>query len=250
MRARTAMAATTIGGVAAGIGWQRWRRRWRATPEEQVAALAGDDHVAEPATQSTLAVEIDAPVEDVWPWIVQLGADRGGFYSYDWLENLFGLGIHSASRVVPEWQVLDVGDVIAADRAGTGGWYVVALIPVDTLAIQLADFGRGRVARRDEGLRWEFLWTFALVRVDEQRCRLLVRERVAFGRRLARWAMTPFAFVSFVMTRRMMLGIRLRATSRSPCVAPGTAGETGRQGPGRWSRPCADVAHRIDQLGG
>jgi hypothetical protein len=143
--------------------------------------------------------------------LLQLGADRGGFYSYDWLENDFGLQIHSASRIEPDWQTLEVGDVVAANRARTGGWYVVRLEPDDTLVLKTADLLRGRPTRRDEGLRWEFLWTFALVPAGERRCRLLVRERVAFDSRLTRVAMFPLGFVSFVMTRKMMLGIKQRA---------------------------------------
>lgn len=65
-------------------------------------ALPGDDAVAEPATQVTRGITIDAPAAAVWRWLVQIGADRGGFYSYDRLENLFGLGIHSADEIVPE----------------------------------------------------------------------------------------------------------------------------------------------------
>ncbi len=77
---------------------------WGATGEEAREGLPGDELVAEPATQVTRAITIRAPRDVVWRWVVQLGADRGGFYSYDWLENLFRLGIHNADRVVPEWQ--------------------------------------------------------------------------------------------------------------------------------------------------
>jgi hypothetical protein len=188
-----------------------WQERWGATAEEQALALPGDDLVAEPAQQVTRAVSIDAPPHAVWPWLVQLGADRGGFYSYDVLENLFGLRVHSEDTVVEEWQGLAVGDLVAANRARTGGWYVVAFLPDEALVMQVADLRAGRPVRRDDRVGWEFQWTFALRPTPDGGTRLLVRERVAFGRPLMRWAMAPVGLVSFVMTRRMLLGIKERA---------------------------------------
>jgi hypothetical protein len=206
--------------VVAYERWAKpWHQRWGATPEELTARLPGDEHVAEPATQITRAITIEAPPEAVWPWIVQLGADRGGFYSYDWLENLFGLGIHSASDIVAAWQDLRVGDTVYANRARTGGWYVMDLHPAQALVLKIADLNAGRPVRRDEQLGWEFLWTFAL-RPDRQRAtpgstRLLVRERTAFDHALTRTLMGPVGIVSFVMTRRMMLGIKALAEDQA-----------------------------------
>ena len=180
-----------------------------------VRLLPGDDLVAEPATQVTRAITVDAPADQVWPWVVQLGADRGGFYSYDWLENLFGLGIHSADRVVPEWQQRAVGDLVHADAAGTGGWYVVRVVPHEALVLKMADVASGRPLRRDEQLRWEFLWTFATKDQGDGTTRLLVRERVGFGSAVTRLLMSPIGLVSFVMTRKTMRGIKARAESTS-----------------------------------
>jgi hypothetical protein len=151
----------------------------------------------------------------VWPWIVQLGADRGGFYTYDRLENLFGLGIHSACDVVDEWQDLGVGHVVYADRARTGGWYVVELRPQEALVLQVGDLATGRPLRRDEKLRWEFQWTFALRDVSGGGTRLLVRERVAFDSAVTKALMAPVGVVSFVMTRGMLRGIKSRVEARS-----------------------------------
>lgn len=202
-------------------------RGWAATDEEAALILPGDELVAEPASQVTRAITIDAPVEEVWPWVVQLGADRGGFYSYDLLEDLFGLGIHSAHDIVADWQQRAVGDFVAANRAGTGGWYVGLVEPGAVLALLLANPAEGRPARRDEGLRWEFLWTFALRATAEGRGRLLVRERTAFASAATRWLLAPIRPVSFVMTRRMLLGIRARsvggARRRRRAVAPARA---------------------------
>jgi hypothetical protein len=190
-----------------------WQQRWGATDEEVALTLPGDELVEPPATQVTRAITIDASREEVWPWILQLGADRGGFYTYDRLEDLFGLGIHSADSIVDQWQDLGVGDVVYGDRARTGGWYVMEVRPLEALVLQVGDLAAGRPLRRDEGLRWEFSWTFALRGAPTGGTRLLVRERVAFGSALTRTLMAPLGPVSFVMTRGMLLGIRSRAGS-------------------------------------
>lgn len=210
--------------AAAAAGYRRWftpwHQRWGATDEEIALALPGEEHVEHPAIQVTRAITIDAAREQVWPWIVQLGADRGGFYTYDWLENLFGLGIHSAEDIVDEWQDLEVGDVVHADRAGTGGWYVVELVPNEALVLQVGDLQAGRPLERDDQLKWAFLWTFAVRDTPDGRTRLLVRERVAFGSPITRVVMAPVGLVSFVMTRGMLLGIKSRVEARAGSSAP------------------------------
>lgn len=190
-----------------------WQERWGATDEELVASLPGDDLIAEPAGQVTRAIEIAAPPEAVWPWVIQLGADRGGFYSYDWLENLFRLGIHSADRIVPEWQERAGGDLMHADAAGGSGWYVMDVRPPHALVVQMANVKAGRPFRRDEPPFMEFTWAFVLQSHEDGRTRLLVRERVAFGNRLAQVAGSPVGLISFVMTQKMMRGIKTRAAA-------------------------------------
>ncbi len=192
-----------------------WHERWGATDEEVNGHLPGDELVAEPATQSTRGITIDAAREDVWPWVIQLGADRGGFYTYDWLENLFGLGIHSADEVVPEWQQRTVGDLVYANAAGSGGWYITDVRPHEALVLKMANVEASRPAQRDELLRWEFLWTFAVKEGGGGTTRLLVRERVGFGSKVTQFLMAPVGFVSFVMTQKMMRGIKARAEAAS-----------------------------------
>ena len=204
-----AAAATAAAGYRTVLG--PWHQRWGASEEEAGSPLPGDDLVAEPATQATRAITVRAPADQVWPWVVQLGADRGGFYSYDWLENLFGLGIHSADRIHPDWQRRAVGDLVYADAAGTGGWYVVQVVPGEVLVLKLANVAAGHPARRDEQLRWEFLWTFATRDQGDGTTRLLVRERTGFGSVATRVLMSPLGLVSFVMTQKTMRGIKARA---------------------------------------
>ena len=99
--------------VAAGLACLRARvLRWGATDEEVNLALPGDELVPHADLTATRAVTVGAAVDGVWPWIAQLGQGRGGFYSYDFLENLVGCDIHSADRIVPAWQSIDVGDEV------------------------------------------------------------------------------------------------------------------------------------------
>jgi hypothetical protein len=204
--------------MAALVAYRRkvrpWHERWGATDEELSLPLPGDELIAEPAGQTTRGITIDAAPEDVWPWVIQIGADRGGFYSYDWLENLFGLDIHSADEVVPEWQQRAVGDLMHADAKGSGGWYVMEVRPNEALVVKMANLKESRPWRRDEWPFMEFTWTFAVPTGANGSTRLLVRERVGFGNRLARFMAAPIGLVSFAMTQKMMRGIKERAESR------------------------------------
>ncbi|WP_318569027.1 hypothetical protein [Salinigranum marinum] len=164
----------------------------------------GDGLLSDPDAQSTMAVDIDASPSDVWPWLRQLGQDRGGFYSYEWAENLVGLDIHNADRIVAEWQDLSVEDAVRlgrADRFPDAVLKVVAIDPERSLVLQTPD----------EPTWW--LWSFVLNPVDETTTRLLVRSRIRLPEntviRLA--ALSVLDPVSFVMTRRMLRGIQSRA---------------------------------------
>lgn len=110
-----------------------WHEHWGATEAERSLPLPGDDLVPDPATQATRGIMIEADPADVWPW--QVGADRGAFYSYDWLENAIGLAIHSAEVVVDEWQGLAVGDLVRADRSGAEARRSAGRAPADHVAV-------------------------------------------------------------------------------------------------------------------
>lgn len=113
---------------------RRWYRRWGATDADIERTMLGDAEIPRATYETTLAVTVDAPPADIWPWLVQMGYRRGGWYSYDWLDRLFGfLDAPSAERILPEFQRLEVGDVIPVGRGA--GFPVKALEPFRTLVL-------------------------------------------------------------------------------------------------------------------
>lgn len=181
------------------VPMRRWMNRWGTTPSDLSRVMAGDGLLPEWTYSGTTAVTIDAPAEDVWPWLVQIGYQRGGLYSYDWLDRLFGyLDRPSANRVLPEFQTLAVGDQIPLGRGPS--WPVAVVEPGRALVLDMRNMG---------GLDW--VWQFGLYPIDEHRTRFVSRSRVrahAVWARLLTHAIEP---PGFLMTRRMLLGIKQRA---------------------------------------
>jgi hypothetical protein len=204
-------AIRSLGAAAAALAAyaliaRPWSLRWGATDEEVARRLPGDDLAPDSTIGSTRAVTIAAPVEDVWPWLVQIGYGRGGFYSYDWLENAFvGLllrgtpGYRSAETILPEHQGLSPGDLIPAG-------------PPDMLDGRLVDVARWKVlaVEPNRALVLEGWGAFVLEPLGDRATRLIVRSRGpgAWGR-LAHYLFWEPAH--FVMERRMLLGIKERA---------------------------------------
>lgn len=179
--------------------------------DEQVADRPhpGDDLVPSPRWSWTHGLEIDAPAEEVWPWVAQIGADRGGFYSYQWLENVAGCEVRNAETIHPEWEVR-VGDrlvlhpgkaalpVVACER---GRWFV-AHAAADEIA-------------RAAGRPWVTAsWLFEVEPLDSDRCRLISRYRADCSDDLVsrlRFGPALVEPVGFAMDRRMLLGVKQRA---------------------------------------
>ena len=217
LRGPLAALAAASAGAAYVLAVRPRLLRWGATTQEAAGPLAGDEIVPAPRMQSTRAITIAAPVAEVWPWLVQMGAGRGGFYSYDWLERGAGLGIRSADRILPELQRLKVGDVVPLSP--DGGLPVRLIQSGAALGLGGSiDLRTGRMSPagvRPTGRRLDVGWTFVLRPAGPQATRLLSRTRYDFSPLAEGLALRALLEpVQFLMERRMLLGIRSRAEGR------------------------------------
>jgi hypothetical protein len=205
MRPGYRVAISVVGGSVGAYTVLARRRqlRWGATDKECEEQLPGDDLIPNADLAATRAITIDASADQAWPWIAQLGQGRGGFYSYDFLENLIGADIHSADRIVPELQDIHVGDeVLLGPKFG----YDVAIAePGRSLVL------RGGFPMENIAPPYDSTWAFVLRDGPDKTTRLLVRERYAYTRPWARLIVEPTEVLSFVMSQKMLRGIRDRA---------------------------------------
>jgi len=204
---------TALAYVAVVIVARPWHSRWGSSEAELRAALPGDDLVPNAHYTIQHAVTIRAAPEAIWPWLVQLGQDRGGFYSYDWLERAVGDKVRNADRIHPEWQTLAAGDLVRAtqpDYLGGVfgpdiGWRVVRLEPQRALVLGG--------------------WGAFVLEPKDGYTRLIVRTR---GNGKPNVALAPFGLLvfepaHFIMERRMLLGIKERAERMSSAGATVTS---------------------------
>jgi hypothetical protein len=189
-------------GLAAGLllaSYPLWRDRclnWGATPDEAASPLRGDE--LEPAADlvTTKAITIDATPDRVWPWLVQMGSGRAGTYSYDWLENLFGLDVHSAEVLLPQFQDLKEGDEFPIGHAKLR---IAVLRPDELLATWVP--------------AWHWVRVFCLI-PDGRGTRLVLRNRIAYPgmSRLEQTSRRSFCEpAGLVMETKMLRGIKARA---------------------------------------
>ena len=193
---RGGVAVGSIG--AAAILYQLLLRRrimnWGATDADVNARLPGDELLEDADGVATRAITIDAPASAVWPWIAQVGlSPRGGAYSYDWIENLLGLDMHSTDRVLPEYQHPLVGKTVGY---GKNRMRFEGVQPTHVLAT------------RSEDGNW--VWSFVLAAPDGK-TRLISRHRFRLPSRAAKNGMLPLEPGSLVMERKMLRGIKQRA---------------------------------------
>jgi hypothetical protein len=177
--------------------------RWGTTPVDLARVMPGDAAIADPTYAVTLAITVDARPAYIWPWLVQMGYRRGGLYSYDWLDRLFGyLDRPSANRILPECQHLTVGDEIPLGRGA--GFPVTGIEPYRALVLG----GKG------DGFQW--VWQFGLYPLDGKRTRLVSRNSVRAPQTVGSWLfLRVIEPAAFLMTRRMLLGLKHRAEALS-----------------------------------
>ena len=185
-----------------------WFLQWGAPGKDQTRPLLGDDAWIGGLVSGTRAVTVNAPPERVWPWLVQIGQDRAGFYSYSWLENIVLAGIRNTFEIRPEWQSLKAKDFVRSvkpgymfgllkDKEGYTGWRVPFLAPGQAMTLK----------------KWG---TFALEPSGEGGTRFLARGRGVpipgvVGRLIGFWLLDP---AHFVMEKKMMTEIKRLAEGR------------------------------------
>ena len=167
---------------------------WGATPAEAGARLPGDELLEHADGVSTRAITVDAPTRAVWPWIAQMGpSPRGGAYTYDWIENLLGLDMHSVDEVLPAYQHPQVGDTLGFGK--------------NRMRFERVEPERVLAMRSDDG---NWVWSFVLEERDET-TRLISRNRFRLPSPAAKLGMVPLEPASLVMERKMLRGIKKRA---------------------------------------
>ena len=180
-----------------------WFLRWGATAEETRKTLPGDSVLPGAPSAATRAITIEAPPERVWPWLVQIGQERGGFYSYAWLENLFGCQIVNAERIHPEWQDVKPGDGVRLHPK---------MPPIPVIQVEK---NRALVlgSAVTTGQVPPVTWAFVIEKAPGHATRLLIRWRSQTPATVRDLVMNKYLLepIHFTMERRMMLGIRERA---------------------------------------
>ncbi len=188
-----------------------WRKRWGSRPGEPDPTLPGEYLIEDSAWEFTRAVSIAAPPEGVWPWIVQIGQERGGFYSFERLENLIGCHITNTDVILPQHQTLAVGDTIRLHPTAPP-LHVALLEPGRSLVLtsKPGEDAPGAVSTHTV----DALWAFHVIPDGDDACRLIERGKSGFGSSMAeRLFFSPLLLepVGFVMSREMLLAVKERA---------------------------------------
>lgn len=198
-RSLVAAGVLTVVAVLVGIVYQPAISQWGSTQEERARTMVGDSLVADADTVWTRSITIAAAPEAVWPWLVQIGVDRGGFYNYDWAEQLLFDPVHNATTIHEEWQHLAVGDVIHPMPGSD--WRVVVVDP-----------NRALVLDNPEVAPTDWTWSTELHRLDGDRTRLVTRIRGHKGSFFSYALDVP----DLILFPRLLTGIKQRAEGTLP----------------------------------
>jgi hypothetical protein len=178
-----------------------WHRRWGATDEEVRSKMPGDEVITDVAYLATRAITIDASPRAVWPWLVQVGCLKAGFYANDLLDNL---GHPSSREILPDFQNIELGQ-----------WVPMSPTPTDTTAFKVAGFEPNRWLLWQQPLS---TWSWTLTELPDGRTRLVTRLRIHLDwthKAISVFSVVLNEFGDFPMMRRMLLGIRQRAETGS-----------------------------------
>ena len=221
MPKKTSLIATLGGLAAAGTAIvaaysliaRPWHLRWGSKDEEAEDSYPGDELVPQPQLNATHAVTINAPVSEVWKWLIQIGQGRGGFYSYEWLENLMGLDIHNANQILPEFQNTKVGDHIplTPDNFGVP---VVICEPEKTFVLHGdTRLDPDAIPTMNPGDFFAVTWGWYPTSIDDNTTRLVERWRADWNTSVQNWLFMRVFLEpgAFIMERKMLLGIKERA---------------------------------------
>lgn len=176
-----------------------WQLKWGSTCEEITRMMPGDEIVADPTFLATRAITIDASPEEIYPWIVQMGFGRAGWYSYDWIDNL---GRPSSRIIRPELQTVEIGDMIPIDPGKRHGFWIKGFVPNEWV---LWGDRKGRIT-----------WCWGLYPIDDGSTRLVTRVKVKYN-----WLHPTILFNMFfdvgdiLMMRKCLIGIRERAEDQA-----------------------------------
>ncbi len=197
------------------------RACWGSRDEEARRSLPGDDTVPNPVWEYTHAITAHAPLENIWRWLIQIGQGRGGFYSYEWLENIVGCVIHNADRILPEHQTLKVGDsiLLAPNMPGLSVVHLEALKAIVLLG--RSDLQTHQFFELSQGYPQQYInnnWVFLIEPTPDGKTRLLSRARFDYAPSMsAAFAYSKYLLgaIAMEMQRKMLLGIKKRAEAEA-----------------------------------
>jgi hypothetical protein len=198
-----------------------WLLDWGATADERTRTSPGDDLVPNPTHITTRAITINASPDEIWSWLVQMGQDRAGFYTHNWVEKLLLSGIRDFREIHPEWQELNVGDIVRTNRAmrpgqAPLGWPVVSVDPLHSLVLRSRSTPVGTYA-------------FVLGPLDDRRTRLIARDRAIWTWRQTLFRLLIFEPLHAYMQTGVLRGIKCRVERVREVVMARAGGTRGQE---------------------